>query len=219
MSDRVLTTRHLNRALLARQLLVERSPIPISDAVEQVGGLQTQYAPSGYVGLWTRLAGFARDDLTRALEDRSVVQATLMRVTIHVVSAAEYWRYTEGVREARRAWLERVDRNMDRPGMDEAARACARPWPMVRVMRATSAASDRDSSAGSASGSTSSASRRQARGNVDGPTGWHSRISGWARATARSPRVRPTSSEPTCAPSGQRPGAISRPGPVSASRT
>jgi hypothetical protein len=72
------------------------------------------------VGLWTRLAGFRRDDLTRALEDRLVVQATLMRVTIHVVSAAEYWRYTEGVREARRAWLERVDRNMDRRGMDEA---------------------------------------------------------------------------------------------------
>ena len=74
----------------------------IADTVEQVGGLQTQYAPSGYVGLWTRLAGFERDALTRALEDRSVIQATLMRVTIHVVSRREYWPYALGVREARR---------------------------------------------------------------------------------------------------------------------
>jgi hypothetical protein len=47
MGDRVLTTRHLNRALLARQLILERSPVPIPEAVEQVGGLQAQYAPSG----------------------------------------------------------------------------------------------------------------------------------------------------------------------------
>jgi len=45
-----LTAAHLNRALLARQLLLERASLPIEDAVEQVGGLQTQYAPSGYVG-------------------------------------------------------------------------------------------------------------------------------------------------------------------------
>jgi len=65
--------------------------------VEQVGGLQTQYAPSGYVGLWTRVAGFRRDDLTRALEDRSLIQGSLMRTTIHVVSRADYWRFAAGV--------------------------------------------------------------------------------------------------------------------------
>jgi hypothetical protein len=64
MTDRTLSRRHLNRALLARQLLLERSKLSIADAVEQVAGLQTQYAPSGYVGLWTRLAGFRRDALT-----------------------------------------------------------------------------------------------------------------------------------------------------------
>ena len=63
----VLSARRLNRALLARQLLLERSGGSIVEAVEQVGGLQTQYAPSGYVGLWTRVAGFQRDALTRAL--------------------------------------------------------------------------------------------------------------------------------------------------------
>jgi winged helix DNA-binding protein len=102
VADRILTQRALNRALLARQLLLERSSLPIDDAVDQVGGLQTQYAPSGYVGLWTRLAGFQRDDLTVALEDRRLVQATLMRVTIHIVSRREFWRYALGVRQARR---------------------------------------------------------------------------------------------------------------------
>lgn len=102
MTDRTLSPRALNRALLARQLLLERSTLSIPEAIEQVGGLQTQYAPSGYVGLWTRLADFQRDALTRALEDRSVIQATLMRVTIHIVSRREYWPYALGVREARR---------------------------------------------------------------------------------------------------------------------
>jgi hypothetical protein len=102
MVDRVLSQRALNRALLARQLLLERSSLSVEKAIEQVGSLQTQYAPSGYVGLWSRLAAFARDDLTVALENRAVVQATLMRVTIHLVSRREFWRYALGVRQARR---------------------------------------------------------------------------------------------------------------------
>ena len=80
----------------------------LPEAVERVGGLQTQYAPSGYVGLWTRVAGFERDDLTRALEDRSLIQATLMRGTIHIVSQGEYWRFAAGVRRARQEWALRV---------------------------------------------------------------------------------------------------------------
>jgi hypothetical protein len=108
VAERTLTQRALNRALLARQLLLERAPLAIPDAVEQVGGLQTQYAPSGYVGLWTRLADFERADLTAALEDRRVIQATLMRITIHMVSRREYWRYAMGIRAARRAWVMRI---------------------------------------------------------------------------------------------------------------
>jgi hypothetical protein len=114
----VLSPRHLNRALLARQLLLERSRLSIVAAVEQVGGLQAQYAPSAYVGLWARLAEVARDDLTRALEARTMVTATLMRATIHVVSARQHWSFAEGVREARRAWLARVDRSVDPAAMD-----------------------------------------------------------------------------------------------------
>jgi hypothetical protein len=105
-ADRVLGQRELNRAVLARQLLLERRKEPLPRALERVGGLQAQYAPSMYIGLWSRLAGFKREQLTRALERRSVVQATLMRVTIHLVSARDFWPFAIGVREARRArWM------------------------------------------------------------------------------------------------------------------
>ena len=101
-----LSPRALNRALLARQGLLERSSDPIPRLLERMAGVQAQYAPSMYIGLWSRLDGFARDDLTRALEDRSVVQATLMRSTIHLVSREDYWPFAIAVREARRAsWL------------------------------------------------------------------------------------------------------------------
>ncbi len=76
--------------------------MPIPKALEQVGGLQTQYAPSGYVGLWSRLHQFERGALTRELESRRVVQATLMRVTIHIVSAGDYPLLAAAVRRARR---------------------------------------------------------------------------------------------------------------------
>src|SRR5688572_21364068 len=99
---RVLTVRELNRALLARQLLLERARLPVPRALERIGGIQNQYAPSGYASLWTRLEGFERDALTRALERRTAVQGTLMRVTIHLVSAREFWLYALGVRRARR---------------------------------------------------------------------------------------------------------------------
>ena len=121
MSERILTPRALNRALLARQLLLERSPLSIVDAIEQIGGLQTQYAPSGYVGLWTRLGDFRRESLTEALGDRSVIQSTLLRTTIHMVSARQYWAYAMGIRQARRAWALRP-----RPGADEPSEATMR---------------------------------------------------------------------------------------------
>lgn len=105
-SECVLTQRELNRAVLARQLLLERRRLSLPKALERVGGLQAQYAPSMYIGLWSRLAGFRREQLTRALERRAVVQATLMRVTIHLVSAGDFWPFAIGVRDARRErWL------------------------------------------------------------------------------------------------------------------
>ena len=108
MTPRTLTTGERNRALLDRQLLLERAPLTPVEALARIGGLQTQYAPSGYVGLWSRLAAFERDDLTRALEDRSLIQATLMRTTIHTVARADFWPFAMGVREARRRDATRI---------------------------------------------------------------------------------------------------------------
>jgi hypothetical protein len=114
MSERVLTQRELNRALLARQLLLERSRLPIPSALERMGGIQNQYAPNAYVRLWSCLERFRRDDLTRALERRTVVQGTLMRSTIHLVSARDYWPFSVGGHRSFREWLARTDKTSDR---------------------------------------------------------------------------------------------------------
>lgn len=121
---RVLTGRELNRALLARQLLLDRAALPSPQVLELMGCLQAQYAPSMYVGLWSRVAGFRRDDLTRALEDRTVVQGTLMRVTIHLTSAADYWPLALAVRAARRDhWLRATRHAVSAEALHESAQA------------------------------------------------------------------------------------------------
>jgi hypothetical protein len=103
---RTLTQRGLNRALLSRQLLLERADLPLPRALERVAGIQAQYAPSMYIGLWSRLEGFERRVLTDALVDRRVVQATLMRMTIHLVSREDFWPLALATRDVRRAmWL------------------------------------------------------------------------------------------------------------------
>ena len=108
--ERTLTQRELNRALLARQLLLERARLPIPRALERIGGIQNQYAPNAYVRLWSCLEEFHRDDLTRALERRSVVQGTLMRETIHVVSTRDYALFAAGIRVSGQEWWRRVNR-------------------------------------------------------------------------------------------------------------
>jgi hypothetical protein len=87
---RTLSDRELNRALLARQFLLKRAPLSPVTAIERLAGLQAQWAPAPYVGLWSRLAKFSIADLERALAARSVVKATLMRGTLHLVSAGDY---------------------------------------------------------------------------------------------------------------------------------
>ena len=101
---RTLTERELNRALLARQLLLERAKTRLPRALERIGGIQAQYAPSMYIGLWTRVDGLERDQLTRALVRRSVVQGSMMRATIHLVSKRDYWPFVVGIRRPLREW-------------------------------------------------------------------------------------------------------------------
>ena len=110
MNEPILSARQLNRAMLERQLLLERSTLPLTAALEQVGGLQTQYAPSGYIGLWSRLRTFRRESLTEALEERRAIQATLMRATIHTVSAADFRLFAVATRRVRREQWGRFQR-------------------------------------------------------------------------------------------------------------
>jgi Winged helix DNA-binding domain len=129
VAERVLSRRELNRAVLARQLLIRRGRATIPATLERVAGLQAQYAPSAYVGLWTRMEGLERGDLTAALERRAAVQATLMRVTIHIVSRADYWPMAIATRSARRRlWLRSAARVAGEAEMREAA---ARLEPIV----------------------------------------------------------------------------------------
>jgi hypothetical protein len=104
VSEPVLGERQLNRALLARQLLLDRGRGSLEAAVEQVGGLQTQVSRSGYIGLWARQEGLTRQAYTDALLERRLIQGTLLRVTIHTVTAADYWPMALAVRRPRQAW-------------------------------------------------------------------------------------------------------------------
>ena len=97
---RVLTLRELNRTTLLRQLLLERSRLGVAAAVTRLAGLQAQWAPSPYLALWARLEGFRRDALEQALLRGSVLKATLMRATLHLIGAADYPYLQSGVRDA-----------------------------------------------------------------------------------------------------------------------
>ncbi|MDR3620755.1 MAG: winged helix DNA-binding domain-containing protein [Paludisphaera borealis] len=90
MAAEVLTKQALNRALLARQMLLSREAATVSEVLERLLGLQAQEAAPPLIGLWTRIEGFQRDDLLRLLRDRAVVRATLLRGTLHLVSAPDY---------------------------------------------------------------------------------------------------------------------------------
>lgn len=96
--ERVLTLRELNRALLERQLLLARERLTVPRAIERLCALQAQYAPSPYIALWSRVTGFRKEQLTRALENRKVVKSSLFRITLHITSARDYPYYAA-------AWL------------------------------------------------------------------------------------------------------------------
>ena len=124
MGERVLTRAELNRALLARQLLLDRKRPPVTRAVEQLGGLQAQYTPSPYLSLLARVDAFERSTLTVALERRRLVKALLMRGTLHIVTPRDYW----GFATARRAlgtdyWPPSYERRLPQRRIAEIAKA------------------------------------------------------------------------------------------------
>jgi len=109
-----LSERLLNRALLARQHLLEPSAKSLIETLEDVGGLQTQYAPAAYVGSFSRMAQLERAELTHAMERHEIIHATLMRTTIHTVSARDYWPMIAGIRRSRQEWVMKVSSSLRR---------------------------------------------------------------------------------------------------------
>jgi hypothetical protein len=87
---RTLSLRVLNRTLLARQLLLQRRHIPVVKAVGRLVALQAQYAPSPYVALWSRVEGFRKEQLTRALTAGTIVNAAALRGTLHVIARDDF---------------------------------------------------------------------------------------------------------------------------------
>lgn len=86
----ILTQRQLNRALLARQHLLQRSLMPVGEMLESLVGMQSQVPNDPFIGLWTRACGFDPDAMSAMMLDRTAVRASLMRGTIHVVTADDY---------------------------------------------------------------------------------------------------------------------------------
>ena len=84
-----LTARRLNRATLARQLLLERAPLDVVEGVRRVVALQAQEAASPYLALWARLSPLDPADVDRAFADGSVVKTSLMRLTLHAIAAED----------------------------------------------------------------------------------------------------------------------------------
>lgn len=89
-ADALISLRELNRATLARQLLLERADITPVAAVERLIGMQAQEARPPFIGIWSRLQDGRREEMTRAIDERLLVRATLMRGTIHLFSATDY---------------------------------------------------------------------------------------------------------------------------------
>lgn len=124
-----LLTRHdLNRATLARQMLLERQHLDAYTAVSRLLGLQAQVVNPPYIGLWTRLVDFQRAELIELIAARRVVRAAMMRSTLHLVTDEQFLRYRLTIQPA----LERALRSFFGPratGLDgPALAAAARPF-------------------------------------------------------------------------------------------
>jgi len=88
--ERILSLRELNRTLLARQLLLERKRLAPVAVLERLVGMQAQWPAAPYVGIWTRTTGFRREALERELVLGTVLKATVMRQTLHLVTRRDY---------------------------------------------------------------------------------------------------------------------------------
>jgi hypothetical protein len=106
---RALSLRELNRTTLLRQMLLAREQVAVTRAIERLAALQAQATRSPYLALWSRLAGFRHEDLTRGLRQGRVIKAWLMRTTLHLVTARDYPLYATTVRAERPSYARAAD--------------------------------------------------------------------------------------------------------------
>ena len=109
-----VTLRELNRATLARQMLLERQAMKVPKAVAHLLGLQAQLPRPPFIGLWTRLEGLTRADVGRAIGSRAVVRATAMRGTIHLMAAPDFLAFRASLQEGLDAGLHAILRERAR---------------------------------------------------------------------------------------------------------
>jgi hypothetical protein len=104
VGERVLTLRELNRATLARQVLLERKRLSPRAVVERLVGMQAQWPPAPYVGIWTRTPSFRRQALERELASGKVIKATFIRQTLHLVTPRDYGLVRAAMSETNFPW-------------------------------------------------------------------------------------------------------------------
>ena len=123
--------------MLARQLLLDRARIGIVAAIERLAALQAQWSPSPYIALWSRLRDFRRPKLWSAIERHEVIRARLMRGTLHLVSARDFYAYAVATQDLQRgAWNRyQIGRGVDPKKVAALAIAFARePRPKEDVL-------------------------------------------------------------------------------------
>lgn len=126
MAEPVLTLGELNRAALARQLLLERTALAPAAVIERLVGVQAQWPPAPYVGIWTRTTDFRREQLQRSLASGNVVKATVMRQTLHLVTRRDYGLLRAAMSETNFPWESRLAKRLA-----PTVRALAEPGPVT----------------------------------------------------------------------------------------
>lgn len=133
-----ISMRTLNRTTLHRQMLLERAVMPASDAIDHLVGMQAQNPYDPYWALWSRLDGFATDDLSKLIESREAVRGPVLRGTLHLHSTTDYL----GVRPQLQPVLSRVlgstsfakdTAGVDRDQLLEMGRSLLEEQPMTRA--------------------------------------------------------------------------------------
>jgi hypothetical protein len=135
VTETTLDARALNRALLARQLLLRRERKPLLGVIEHLVGMQAQEPPDPYTGLWNRIEGFDPGELAEAIAERRAVRMSLMRSTIHLVTGADALALRPVLRPVHERALNgnfgRLLEGVDRAELAEAARALVEERPMT----------------------------------------------------------------------------------------